>query len=89
MDNSVDIAAAKDVVEAWKRFLLLNIANSELAKDEIRKYLRRQPKQEIKNGFSDKHTKVLEWAIEYLGLPTEDYEVCQAIKEVIDERKSS
>lgn len=86
MNRSADVEGAKDCREAWGRFLLLNMADSELAKERLRKYLRKQTKQQIKDGFNHMHEGVLTWAIEYLGLPTEDYEICQALNEIISER---
>jgi hypothetical protein len=48
--------------------------------------LRTAPREEIKKTFRDKTVEELEAAMEYYNR-FQNYEVCQAIKEVIDEKQ--
>ena len=48
--------------------------------------LRNAPKEEIKKTFRDKTVEELETSLEYFT-KHQNYEVCQAIKEVIEEKQ--
>jgi hypothetical protein len=48
--------------------------------------LRNAPREEIKKTFRDKSVEELEASMEYFT-KHQNYEVCQAIKEVLDERQ--
>ncbi|MCD6064563.1 MAG: hypothetical protein K0R82_2474 [Flavipsychrobacter sp.] len=50
--------------------------------------LRNAPREEVKKTFRDKSLEELEASLDYYT-KHQNYEICQAIKEVIDEKQSS
>ena len=88
MDNSADIENAINAKEAWQRFLLVNMADVELAKDGIRKFFRKKTKEEMLTSMDELNDHALDWICDKIALPTEDYEICECVRTILSQRKA-
>lgn len=81
MDHEKDVAVLRQIIRQLKEL-------DHLVKTRLRQFLKGRSKEDMKDVLRDLDSASLELLCE-MSLPDEDYEICQAVQEVLDEKKSS
>ena len=78
---------SSEELKRWDKACEEIIEHCNYIKSVVRKGLISMDKEELKNHLNSWNTETLEIAIKTLdSIEEEDYEICQAVKEVLEER---
>jgi hypothetical protein len=79
MANKTDLTLLKEIIRQLTEL-------DKVVKSKLRVFLKGKNKEEVKDVLRELDRPSLEMLCE-MSLPEEDYEICQAVKEVLDEKQ--
>jgi hypothetical protein len=77
---------SKERIKEVKETINYLLIATEVAKEKMRRHYIKMAKHEILEEFRQYENADLEWIYENSGTATEDYEICRASYEVLQER---
>jgi len=80
------VMGSKQRIKEVKETINYLLIATEVAKEKLRRHYLKMPKPEMLEEFRQYESTDLEWIYENLGLTTDDYEICRASYEVLQER---
>jgi hypothetical protein len=79
MDHQKDLSYLKEIIRELREL-------DKVVKTKLRVFLKGKDKEEVKDILRELDNASLHLLCE-MSLPEEDYEICQAVKEVLDEKE--